>query len=40
MNDTSKEMPDLFRTLLMQRPGEERLKMGFYLTRSLRLHCL
>jgi hypothetical protein len=28
MNDTSKEMQDLFRTLLMQRSGEERLKMG------------
>ena len=28
MNDTSKEMQDLLRTLPMQRPGEERLKMG------------
>lgn len=28
MNDTSKEMQDLFRTLLMQRSGEERVKMG------------
>jgi len=28
MNDTSKAMQDLFRTLLMQRSGEERLKMG------------
>lgn len=28
MNDTPKEVQDLFRTLLMQRSGEERLKMG------------
>jgi hypothetical protein len=28
MNDTPKKVQDLFRTLLMQRSGEERLKMG------------
>jgi hypothetical protein len=28
MNDTPKDVQDLFRTLLMQRSGEERLKMG------------
>lgn len=28
MNDTSQEIQDLLRTLLMQRSGEERLKMG------------
>ena len=28
MHDTSQEIQDLFRTLLMRRSGEERLKMG------------
>ena len=28
MNDTPKDVQDLFQTLLMQRSGEERLKMG------------
>ncbi len=29
MNDTPQKVQDLFRTLLMQRSGEERVKMGF-----------
>jgi len=38
MNDTPKKVQDLFRTLLMQRSGEERLKMGcdmFSTSRSI-----